>query len=470
MSAGTRHSAPAEESTDGRHPEVERRLLWGWGRTAPTAADVVSPVDETGAKAALDAAGPRGLLARGLGRGYGDCAQNAGGTVIDGPANSGITDIDLASGRVTARAGTSLESIMATMVPLGFFVPVTPGTRMVTVGGAIAVDIHGKNHHRAGSWCNHVESMRLLDGSGDIRELTPGADPAAFWATAGGMGLTGAVLDATIRMKPIESSLLSVDTDRAADLDEVMTLMVEGDDAYDYSVAWIDLIARGAAMGRSVLDRGRFATLAEVQESGVESALEFSTHQLPSPPDLFPSGLLNRASILAFNELWVRKAPRTRRGDLQTIEKFFHPLDMISDWNRIYGRRGFLQWQCVVPDGAERVIRRAVESLSGQGISSFLAVLKRMGPGNAGPLSFPIEGWTLALDIPIVSGLDELLDDLDSEVVEAGGRIYLAKDSRVRPELVPVMYPRLDEWREVRAEMDPQGRFRSDLSRRLHLI
>ncbi|MGI9576861.1 MAG: FAD-binding protein [Microthrixaceae bacterium] len=449
---------------------AEHRLLAGWGRTAPTSADVVSPTDEAGARAALEAAGSRGVISRGLGRGYGDCAQNAGGTVIDGPSNAGITDIDLASGRVTAHAGTSLESLMETMVPLGFFVPVTPGTRMVTVGGAIAADIHGKNHHRAGSWCNHVESMRLLDGRGDIRELTPEADPAAFWATAGGMGLTGAVLGATIRMKPIESSLLSVDTDRAGDLDEVMALMVDGDDAYDYSVAWIDLIARGASMGRSVLDRGRFATRSEVEDAGVESPLEFATHQLPTPPDLFPSGLLNRASIMAFNELWFRKAPKAKRGDLQSIEKFFHPLDMISDWNRIYGKRGFLQWQCVVPDGAEGVIRRAVESLSGQGISSFLAVLKRMGPGNDGPLSFPIKGWTLALDIPIVSGLDELLDDLDAEVVDAGGRIYLAKDSRVSADLVPVMYPRLDEWREVRADMDPVGRFRSDLGRRLNLL
>ena len=452
------------------HAAAEHRLLWGWGRTAPTSADVVAPVDEAGAKAALDEAGPRGLLARGLGRGYGDCAQNAGGTVIDGPANQGITDIDLASGRVAVRAGTSLESLMATMVPLGFFVPVTPGTRMVTVGGAIAADIHGKNHHRAGSWCNHVESMRLLDGSGDIRDLTPDGDPAAFWATAGGMGLTGTVLDATIRMKPIESSLISVDTDRAADLDEVMALMMDGDDDYDYSVAWIDLIARGASMGRSVLDRGRFATLAEVTEAGVAEPLAFDTHQLPTPPDLFPSGLLNRASIMAFNELWFRKAPKRSRANLQSIEKFFHPLDMISDWNRIYGRRGFLQWQCVVPDGAESVIRSAVEDLSGQGISSFLAVLKRMGPGNEGPLSFPIKGWTLALDIPVVSGLDELLDDLDEQVVEAGGRIYLAKDSRVAPELIPRMYPRLEEWREVRHTLDPAGRFRSDLGRRLGLL
>jgi decaprenylphospho-beta-D-ribofuranose 2-oxidase len=389
--------------------------------------------------------------------------------VVDGPANAGITDIDLAAGVVTARAGTSLHELMARLVPLGLFVPVTPGTRMVTVGGAIAADIHGKNHHVAGSWCNHLEQIRLLDGNGEIRTLTPGGDPEAFWATAGGMGLTGVVLDATIRMKPITSSLLRVDTDRAPDLESVMALMVEGDDAYDYSVAWIDLMAGGRSMGRSVLDRGRFATGEEARAEGVGEPLGFRTSQLPSPPDLVPSGLLNRATIAAFNELWFRKAPAARRDHLQTIEQFFHPLDMIADWNRIYGRRGFLQWQFVVPDGAEDVVRASVERLSGEGISSFLAVLKRMGPGNAGPLSFPLKGWTLALDVPVVAGLDRLLDELDDLVVGAGGRIYLAKDSRVRPELLPAMYPRLDEWREAREKLDPQGRFRSDLARRLHL-
>ncbi len=463
-------SAATDGTRTGGLLPVEHRLLYGWGRTAPTGADVVAPRSDDEFEAALERSDDRGLLARGLGRSYGDCAQNAGGTVIDGPASAAITDIDLEAGLVTATAGTSLDTLMRTMVPLGFFVPVTPGTRMVTIGGAIAADIHGKNHHAAGSWCNHVVSMRLLDGTCTIHEVTPGGDPEVFWATAGGMGLTGAVLDATIAMKPIESSLLSVDTDRAPDLDSVMALMVDGDDDYDYSVAWIDLIAGGSSMGRSVLDRGRFATRDEVVAAGVADPLEFSTSQLPSPPDLVPSGLLNKASIMAFNELWFRKAPSSRVGNLQSIEKFFHPLDMMSDWNRIYGKRGFLQWQFVVPDEAHEVVRRSVERLSGEGISSFLAVLKRMGPGNDGHLSFPIKGWTLALDIPVTAGLDVLLDELDEMVVAAGGRIYLAKDSRVSAELMPAMYPRLDEWREVRAKLDPQGRFRSDLGRRLGLL
>jgi decaprenylphospho-beta-D-ribofuranose 2-oxidase len=430
----------------------------------------VAASDDNEVVSALDSADTRGVVTRGLGRGYGDCAQNAGGLVLDGPANAGITDIDLPGALVTAKGGTSLHELMERLVPLGLFVPVTPGTRMVTVGGAVAADIHGKNHHHAGSWCEHLESIRLLDGNGDVRVVSPTQEPDVFWATAGGMGLTGVVLDATIRMKPVTSSRLMVDTDRAADLDSVMSLMSEGDDRYDYSVAWIDVMARGSSMGRSVLDRGRFATEDEVRAAGVTAPLEFSTSQLPSPPDLVPSGLLNRASIMAFNELWYRKAPARRRGSLMSIEAFFHPLDMIAEWNRIYGHRGFLQWQCVVPDGAEWVIRAAVERLSEAGISSFLAVLKRMGDENPGHLSFPLKGWTLALDIPVTPGLEPLLDELDDQVVGVGGRIYLAKDSRVRPELIPEMYPRLDEWREVRAKLDPHGRFHSDMARRLDLL
>jgi decaprenylphospho-beta-D-ribofuranose 2-oxidase len=445
-------------------------LLRGWGRTAPTSSELLSPAGEGEVAAAVLAAGPRGVFARGLGRGYGDCAQNAGGTVLDGPALSGLLEVDLPGARIRVRAGTSLDDLMRWLVPLGLFVPVTPGTRSVTVGGAIAADIHGKNHHVKGSFGNHVESFRLVDGAGQVRDISPTSDPGLFWATVGGMGLTGAVVDATIRMQPIESSRLLVDSDRAPDLDSIMSLMVEGDDRYDYSVAWIDLIAKGSGMGRSVLDRGRFATRSEVEAAGIADPRAYSTHQLPSVPDVFPSGLLNRLSIRAFNELWFRKAPQAERDQLWSIEKFFHPLDMVADWNRMYGPRGFLQWQYVVPDESSEVIRTTVERLSGAGVSSFLAVLKRFGPGNDGHLSFPTRGWTLALDIPVALGLDRLLDDLDELVVAEGGRIYLAKDSRVRPELVPEMYPRLDDWRRIRAEVDPEGRFRSDMSRRLRLF
>jgi decaprenylphospho-beta-D-ribofuranose 2-oxidase len=452
--------------------ELDRRrsLLWGWGRTAPTTSDLVLPHDPEDVRAAVLAAGRRGVLARGLGRGYGDCAQNSGGTVVDGPSLSGLLEVDLEQHCIRALAGTSLDDLMRWLVPLGMFVPVTPGTRTVTIGGAIAADIHGKNHHVKGSWGNHVESFRLVDGSGRVRDVSPESDHDLFWATMGGMGLTGVVVDATIRMQPVESSQLVVDTDRTADLDEVMSLMVEGDDRYDYSVAWIDILARGSSMGRSILDRGRFATRDEALAGGAADPLDYATHQLPSVPDVFPPGVINTLFCRAFNELWYRKAPRQRRDALLSIEQFFHPLDMVSDWNRAYGRRGFFQWQYAVPDEASEFVRTSLERLSAAGVPSFLAVLKRFGPGNAGHLSFPAKGWTLAFDTAVEPGMERLFDELDEQVVELGGRIYLAKDSRVRPELIPQMYPRLDEWRKIRAEVDPEERFRSDMSRRLHLV
>ncbi|MFN8051974.1 MAG: FAD-binding oxidoreductase [Acidimicrobiales bacterium] len=447
-----------------------RRLLSGWGRTAPTSAAMTSMLDLAELQDALGES-PRGMLGRGLGRGYGDGAQNSGGVVADGTTAVGVLDFDPSAGLVTARAGTSLEQLMEWFVPMGWFVPVTPGTRQVTVGGAIAADIHGKNHHQAGSWCNHVESFRLLVGTGEVLDVSRASDPDLFWATAGGMGLTGLVLDATFRMKAIESSRLVVDTDRAADLDEVMALMVEGDDRYDYSVAWIDIMTTGTGLGRSVLDRGRFARRDELPAKYAGDPLQFVSNSLATLPPVVPSGMINTLTARAFNELWFRKAPAKRRDHLQTITQFFHPLDLVEEWNRVYGPRGFLQWQFVVPDAAGDVVRSSLEALSDAGTPSFLAVLKRMGPGNEGHLSFPSSGWTLAFDAPLGDpGLGPLLDRLDEEVVAAGGRIYLAKDSRVSARHMEAMYPRLGEWQEIRHRVDPEGRFQSDLGRRLRLI
>jgi decaprenylphospho-beta-D-ribofuranose 2-oxidase len=446
-------------------------VLTGWGRTAPTEATTIAPADRDEAAAAVSRTErDGGLIGRGLGRSYGDAAQCAGGTVVDCTGVSRLRTLDLTTGVAVVDAGTSLDALMRWLVPLGWFVPVTPGTRYVTVGGAIASDIHGKNHHRSGTFTAHVDAMTLQPPGAEPRRLTPQDDPVPFWATAGGMGLTGMILDATVRLQPVDTSLLLVDTDRAADLDAVMALMDDGDDAYEYSVAWIDLMATGAAMGRSVLTRGRFATVDELPRRRRAAPLAFDPAVRLTAPRLVPSGLLNRLSVRAFNEAWFRKAPRRRRGELQTIATFFHPLDMIGEWNRLYGPKGFLQHQFVVPFGAEAALREAVERLSAAGCTSFLAVLKRFGAANPAPLSFPQPGWTLALDIPTgVRHLGPLLDELDRLVADAGGRVYLAKDSRLDPALVPVMYPRLDEWRAAAAELDPQGVMSSDLSRRLRL-
>lgn len=446
----------------------DRRRLMGWGMTSPSVATVQPAGDDAHLAHLVTQPGRRGVLARGLGRSYGDAAQNGGGVVVDMTARNQVLSVDLSTALVTVEAGASLDDLMQIMLPLGLFVPVTPGTRQVTIGGAVAADIHGKNHHVDGSFGSHVVAMDLLCADGTIRELTPESD--LFWATVGGMGLTGLVLRVTLKMKRVESAYCLVDTERCADLDDLMTRMAEGDRRYTYSVAWIDCLASGSSLGRSVLTRGWSATRDQLPARLRDRALDFRPKQLAVAPAVFPSGLLNRASVAAFNEAWYRRAPKERRDEVQGIAAFFHPLDGVGKWNRIYGRRGFLQYQFVVPFGAEDTLRRCIQMLSDTGLASFLAVLKRFGESSGGHLSFPTPGWTLALDLPVgAAALGGLLDLLDEEVIAAGGREYLAKDSRLPASAIPRMYPRLGEWRDVRRAADPDGVFTSDLARRLGL-
>ena len=449
-------------------PAREQQLT-GWGRTAPTRATVtpVRSVDDVAA--VIGGSGTRGVLARGLARSYGDAAQNAGGAVLDLTGLDRVLAADLVTGELDVEAGASLDRLMQLFVPLGWFVPVTAGTRYVTVGGAIAADIHGKNHHRVGSFGAHVAWLDLVTADGQERRVGPDTDPDLFWATVGGMGLTGVIVRARVRMKPIETSRCVVDTDRTPDLDSLLDLLTTTDHHYDYSVAWIDCVARGRRMGRSVLTRGRFARRDELPARVQRDPLRYRGDVRLSVPPVIPGGLLNRLTVSAFNELWYRKAPQRKRDQLQSIPTFFHPLDGVGEWNRVYGPGGFVQYQFLVPFGQEDALRTALERISSSGAASFLAVLKRFGEGDPGFLSFPAPGWTLALDIPVVPGLARLLDDLDELVVGAGGRIYLAKDARVRPEVFAGMYPDLDRFRAVRARVDPDGVFTSDLARRLSL-
>jgi decaprenylphospho-beta-D-ribofuranose 2-oxidase len=453
-------------------------VLTGWGRTAPTATSLIRAVDlnvvERAMSRATEArtAGGRGLVARGLGRSYGDAAQNAGGTVLDATWLDAIYEVNLDSGVITVGSGVSLQTLMERLVPQGWFVPVTPGTRMVTVGGAIAADIHGKNHHVDGSFCSHVLEMTMVTPTGTIT-LSARSDPDLFWATAGGMGLTGVITSATLQMLPIETSYMLVDTERAQDLDSVMSLMRSGDDAYRYSVAWIDCQSTGKRLGRSVLTRGDHARLDDLPDRLRRSpakARAFAPRTLATVPFSAPSGLLNPISVGAINEFWFRKAPLKQLGKPEHMTGFFHPLDGIGNWNRFYGKRGFLQYQFVVPDEATETLRRILERVTVAKLASFVAVLKRFGPGDPGPLSFPMPGWTLAIDLPVGHhALDDLLDALDEDVIGAGGRVYLAKDSRISPAAFRAMYPRADEWQKVRDQVDPDGVLRSDLGRRLGL-
>ncbi|MFG2025180.1 FAD-binding protein [Streptomyces sp. NPDC048825] len=440
----------------------------GWGRTSPTAARLIRPRTYEEAAAAVRACGARGGIARGLGRAYGDAAQNAGGAVLDMTGLDRVHAIDADGGTVLCDAGVSLHRLMQALLALGWFVPVTPGTRHVTVGGAIGADIHGKNHHVSGSFTRHVLALELLTADGEIRTVSRGTP--LFDATAGGMGLTGVVLAATVRLQPVETSLMSVDTERAKDLDDLMARLTATDHRCRYSVAWIDLLARGTSLGRSVLTRGDHAPVDALPTRARRDPLAYRPVRFPAAPSFVPEGLLGRTTVGLFNELWYRKAPRARAGELQTLSAFFHPLDGVPHWNRLYGRGGFVQYQFVVGYGQEGALRRIVSRISRRRCPSFLAVLKRFGEGDPGWLSFPMPGWTLALDLPAnLPGLGAFLDELDEEVAAAGGRVYLAKDARLRPELLAAMYPRLDEFRALRAELDPAGVFTSDLSRRLGL-
>ncbi len=451
---------------------MAREVLTGWGRTAPTTAEVVRPGDAASVASVLASfrpgTGARGAIARGLGRSYGDAAQNAGGTVVATAALDHMSWSDESAGLLRAGAGTSLDTILRALVPRGWFVPVSPGTRAVTIGGAIAADVHGKNHHADGSFASHVTSLTLATPTG-IREVSPATDRALFWATAGGMGLTGIILEATIRMLVIETSSVRVVTERAANLDDVMGRMTAGDREHRYSVAWVDCLAGGRFLGRSVLTRGDHARVEELPAGARANPLGFDAGRAMAVPAFVP-GLVNRATIRLFNEAWFRKA-RAHATTIESIPGFFHPLDGVRGWNRLYGPGGFVQYQFAVPHGAEGVVETALQRLSALRLPSFLGVLKRFGPGDPGPLSFPIPGWTLALDLPArLPGLAGFLDALDELVAGAGGRVYLAKDGRLRPDLLRRMYPRLGEWLAVRDEVDPEGSLQSDLARRLGLL
>lgn len=444
----------------------------GWGRTAPTHADVLSTDNVEVIARAVREVGGRGVIARGLGRSYGDPAQNAGGLVVDMTALRRIHSIDADSGLVVLDAGVDLDQLMRAALPFRLWVPTLPGTRQVTVGGAIGSDIHGKNHHTAGSFGNHVVSMDLLTADGEIHTLTPdGPESELFWCTVGGMGLTGIVLRATIRMTKTETAYFVTDHDRTESLEETVAFFSDGSDAeYDYSAAWFDVMSKGSRLGRAAIGRASLAKLDELPRKLRSNPLKFDAPQLMTVPDVFPSGLaMNRLSFLALGEFYYRTTPRRGRGRVQNLTAFYHPLDLFGEWNRAYGAKGFLQYQFIVPFGEEAGFCELVRHIAGSGQYSALNVIKRFGAGNRAPMSFPAPGWTIAVDFPVRPGLARLCDELDERVADMGGRLYLAKESRAAPETIHAMYPRLDEWRKVRRSVDPEGVFVSDMSRRLEL-
>lgn len=461
--------------------------LHGWGRTAPTRAQVLSTEDlgtivEAVKQVADDNADKpdhlkRGVIARGMGRSYGDPAQNAGGLVIDMQRFNKIHSIDPDTALVVVDGGVTLDQLMKAALPYGLWVPVLPGTRQVTIGGAIGPDIHGKNHHSAGSFGDHVVSMDLLVASGEILTLTPGGsdddpDGELFWATVGGMGLTGIIVQATIRMTKTETAFFIADGDLTSNFDETIEFHADGSEHnYTYSSAWFDAISPEPKLGRAAVSRGSLATLDQLKELAPKLAkdpLKFSAPQLITVPDVFPNFTMNKLTMKAVGQAWWLKSGEYR-DQVQNLTQFYQPLDLIGEWNRGYGSRGFLQYQFVVPREATSELKSIVRSIQASGHYSALNVFKLFGEGNRAPLSFPMPGWNICVDFPIKPGLGHFLDELDKRVLDFGGRLYLAKESRTSAEKFHQMYPQMQSWLDTRNEIDPTGVFASDMSRRLEL-
>ncbi|MFK4503482.1 decaprenylphospho-beta-D-ribofuranose 2-oxidase [Bradyrhizobium japonicum] len=435
-------------------------LVSGWGRFPVVDSELLRPRSFE----AVGEAVVTGSVARGNGRAYGDAAIGAIRTV----AMTGfdrVRSFDPVTGRIRLEAGVLLSDLIDTFGPRGFLPFVVPGTRFVSVGGAIAADVHGKNHHCEGGFGRYVDSILLRTGQGETIEASREQNSDAFFATVGGMGLTGVILEATMRLRPVETGWIRERVISASDLDSAMRALDAGDSA-TYSVAWIDCAARGSDLGRSLIYLGEHARTGEIAD-GAGAFPVGKNPGLAVPVDL-PSMTLNRYSIRTFNELYYRMgARRAGGGHVVSLYPYFFPLDSIADWNRIYGRRGFLQHQCVIPElGARAVLGEILDRVARRGDASFLAVLKKLGQGD-GILSFPLPGYTLALDFPVKGDILNFLDEIDRLVVAAGGRLYLAKDARQSRATFEAGYPALRRFNAIRKSLDPAGTIRSKLSQRL---
>jgi decaprenylphospho-beta-D-ribofuranose 2-oxidase len=430
--------------------------LSGWGRIPVPGREVVSEDLERLSEGAV--------LSRGLGRSYGDSA-------LPPPSEREVATTTLAdrflafdegSGILRAEAGLSLKELNRLLLPRGFFVPVTPGTQFVTLGGMVAADVHGKEHHRAGCFGEHVTRLKMRVADGRILWCSDDRHPDLFRATLGGMGLTGHILEVEVRMRRVRSPWIWQESRRVDDIDAYIDALAEGAQKWPYTVGWIDCLSQGAKMGRGILMAGDWA-----DPSVAPSRYPEPKRRVTMPIEL-PGFALGRASVAAFNTAFYWKhLPREKSGIVHW-ESFFYPLDFVRHWNRMYGPRGFTQYQCVLPESAGRgAARRVLEILTARGGASFLCVIKDCGPEGKGMLSFPMKGTSIALDIAVRDDTQALVDALNEQVIAEGGRIYLAKDTFTRREHFARMEPRLPAFLEVRRRWDPQGVLRSAQSVRL---
>ena len=445
---------------------LHQTCLSGWGANWRADCRLVEPSSIQDVTAVLDNAG---TVARGLGRSYGDCAINTNKQVIGTTKMDRFLAFDEATGTLTCEAGLSLESIIEVFAPRGWFPMITPGTKFVTVAGCIANDIHGKAHHAQGCFSNCVESITVLLANGDVVVSSRNTNADLFWATFGGMGLLGIILIATIRLRKIETTYFHQKSISVNSLEEMLAALDEHDHTFPYSVATLDVMAAGARLGKGVLTVGDHASLSDLpQKLAVEPLRVSRPPKLAVPFDL-PEFTLNPATIRVVNAVIQHiQASATPIGH---YEAFFYPLDKIAHWNRGYGRRGFTQYQFVIPfEDGPRQMRKILTTILSSGQLPFLNVLKRLGKESGGVLSFPREGYTFAIDFPVREGTAALLRRLDEMVIDAGGRIYLGKDSYADAVTFRTMYPEVDGWLRTKTKYDPLNVFTSNLGRRVGLV
>ncbi|GAA0284935.1 FAD-binding protein [Rhodovulum strictum] len=425
----------------------------GWGRAIRVRGTLTRP-ERLGALAtALTGRGP----AIGNFRSYGDAALNAGGAAVQMTRLDRLLSFDAETGVLEAEAGTTIAELLRVFAPRGWMPPVMPGTGFATLGGCIANDVHGKNHHDAGSFGQHVLAVTLMTDTGP-RAVTPEADPGLFRATMGGLGQTGAILSARLQLRPIPGQRMRVVETRIPDFDAFIAAL--GGSTAEFTVGWVDATARRKRLGRGILEEGEL----------LEGSRPGPMRRAKSVPFDAPGLLLSWPVVKLFNRWRLARIPDSGRKRIRALDEFFFPLDALHDWNRLYGKRGFHQFQCVVPQDAAPALREILAAIAKSGIASPLAVLKRMGPGRAGHLSFPMAGYTLAVDLPArKTRAAPLYARLEDMVQAAGGRLYLAKDALARPGTIAAMYPELDAWRAEIARIDPEGQMETDLVRRLKL-
>jgi len=405
------------------------------------------------------------FIPRGNGRCYGDASLSQ--RIISTLKYDKILSFGRQNGIFECQSGITLDQVLTVIVPAGWFLPVTPGTKFITVGGALGSDVHGKNHHVDGSISNHVIDFDLLLASGEMTTVSRENNPDLFGATLGGMGLTGVITRVKFRLKKIETALIRQKQIKAASLQELIGLFDEYKD-YTYSVAWIDCLKKGKHFGRSILMLGEHAKLEEIAESDRNEPLNLPKKKQIVFPFNLPSWVLNSFTVKAFNLLYYTKNFKKEINNIVSYEPFFYPLDAVLHWNRMYGKSGFVQYQFVLPLTAKEGLIEILHRIADEGLGSFLAVLKVFGKQDS-MISFPKEGYTLALDFPVRKGLLNFLDELDELVLKYHGRLYMSKDARMKPAMLVAGYPELEKFKQIIKKYNPDGKIRSAQSDRLLL-